>query len=129
MSEKSFSVAGIVTDSQGRTKVRYCNDLVGRIKLFTKNTENKRVEFVELPQAMTKIEAIKFLQTHEKFASAEDQMVLSDALESKTETTAKTTKKVSTKKSELSLDAIRSRKKNDVSVQEILAAADVTVTE
>lgn len=121
MSDKFFSVAGIVTDSKGRTKVRYCNDLVGRIKLFSKNPENKRVDFIELPNSMTKVDAIKFLMQHEKFSSSEDQMVLADALDTKSTEVKTTTKKVKASKADISLDTIRARKKN-VSVEEVLAA-------
>lgn len=131
MSDKMFSVAGIVTDGKGRTKVRYCNDLVGRVKLFTKNSENKRVEFVELPSSMSKPDVIKFLMTSDKFASAEDQMVLSDALSSiepkssKTtrSTGTKTVKVTSSKKTKPSLDAIRARK---VTTEQVLAAIATT---
>lgn len=121
MSDKFFSVAGIVTDSKGRTKVRYCNDLVGRIKLFSKNPENKRVDFIELPNSMTKVDAIKFLMQHEKFSSSEDQMVLADALDTKSTEVKTATKKVKASKADISLDTIRARKKN-VSVEQVLAA-------
>jgi hypothetical protein len=122
---KIFAVAGIVTDEKGRTKVRYCNDLVGRIKLFTKNTANKRVEFVELPNPMSKLDAIKYLSSHEKFQSSEDQVVLSDALSSYEPKSKKVTNVVkvkATKKKAPSLDSIKARvKKSTVTAEDILS--------
>lgn len=125
MSEQLFSVAGIVTDEKGRTKVRYCNDLVGRVKLFTKNTQNKRVDFVELPNPMAKVDAINYLLTHATFASNEDQSLLKDSLvvrspKAKRVVKEKTVKVSAKNKSELSLDKIRARKKK-VTAEEVLA--------
>lgn len=60
--EKLFTVAGTATNPDGTTKVRFANDLVARIKILTKaNCTN--IDLVELPRAMTKLEALEHLQT------------------------------------------------------------------
>lgn len=132
---KSFKVAGIVSDDKGRVKVRYCNDLVGRVKLFSKNANTKRIDFVELPNPMDKVSAIKFLMANEKFQSPEDQAVLSDALEGREPKAPKAkkpkTEKVATvkasKKNVPSLDSIKARaKKSKASVEDVIAAVTET---
>lgn len=129
---KSFKVAGIVSDDKGRVKVRYCNDLVGRVKLFTKNPNTKRVDFIELPSPMDKVSAIKFLMAHDTFKSPEDQAVLADALEgrepkSKKPKTQKVAKVKADKKSVPSLDSIKARaKKSKASVEDVIAAVTET---
>ena len=129
---KTFKVAGIVGDDKGRVKVRYCNDLVGRVKLFTKNPNTKRVDFIELPNPMDKVSAINFLMAHGDFKSPEDQAVLSDALEgrepkSKKSKSEKVAKVKSTKKNVPSLDSIKARaKKSTASVEDVIAAVTET---
>jgi hypothetical protein len=60
--EKLFTVAGTATNPDGTTKARFANDLVARIKILTKaNCSN--INLVELPRAMTKLEALQHLQT------------------------------------------------------------------
>ena len=126
---KTFKVAGIVSDEKGRVKVRYCNDLVGRIKLFSKNSGTKRIDFVELPNPMDKVEAIKFLMANEKFQSPEDQATLSEALdgrlpkETQKSKSPKVAKVKATKKNAPSLDSIKARaKKSKASVEDVIAA-------
>lgn len=134
---KTFKVAGIVSDDKGRTKVRYCNDLVGRVKLFSKNASTKRIEFVELPNPMDKVSAIKFLTSHEKFQSPEDQAVLFEALESRESTpkvkktkVEKVAKVKTSKKNVPSLDSIKARgKKSKASVEDVIAAVTTETTE
>ena len=58
-SNQTFKVAGITTHN-GNAKVRYANDMIRRIKQFTKGG-HERVDFIELPNEMTKIEALKYL--------------------------------------------------------------------
>ena len=59
--EKKFTVAGTASQ-HGITKVRFANDLVSRIKILVKNNcEN--INLVELPEPMTKLEALKYLET------------------------------------------------------------------
>ncbi len=60
--EKLFTVAGTATNPDGTTKARFANDLVARIKIMSKaNCTN--INLVELPRAMTKLEALQHLQT------------------------------------------------------------------
>ena len=53
-----FTVAG-VSVNKGRTKVRFCSDLVLRIKNLQKQGDTD-IKLVELPHPMTKIEACQF---------------------------------------------------------------------
>jgi len=62
MNEKTFTVAGTATNANGTVKVRFANDLVARIKILNKNNCTK-INLVELPRAMTKLEALQHLQT------------------------------------------------------------------
>jgi hypothetical protein len=59
--EKLFTVAGTATD-RGVTKARFANDLVARIKILNKNNCTN-INLVELPHAMTKLQALQHLQT------------------------------------------------------------------
>ena len=58
--EKTFTVAGTATNSDGTVKVRFANDLVARIKILNKNNCTN-INLVELPKAMTKMEALQHL--------------------------------------------------------------------
>jgi len=58
--EKTFTVAGTAT-LNGNTKVRFANDLVARIKILAKNNCTD-INLVELPHAMTKMQALQHLQ-------------------------------------------------------------------
>jgi phospholipase/lecithinase/hemolysin len=56
-----FQVAGISTHN-GRTKVRFANDFVTRIKMLIKGGHTN-VNLMTLPTAMTKPEAVAYLKT------------------------------------------------------------------
>ena len=118
---QTFKVAGI-TVHNGNAKVRFTDDMVRRIKQFTKGGAT-RVDFIELPSEMTKIEALKYLQAHADFQSAEDQATLADTLADKEKEANKGQVKV--KATEPSLDAIKARgeKKADVTAEQVLEAA------
>jgi hypothetical protein len=60
-SEKLFTVAGTATNPDGTTKARFANDMVSRVKILTKNNCTN-INLVELPQPMTKLEALQHLQ-------------------------------------------------------------------
>lgn len=60
--EKLFTVAGTATDTKGNTKARFANDLVARVKILTK-AGCSNINLVELPQPMTKLEALQHLQS------------------------------------------------------------------
>jgi hypothetical protein len=59
--EKLFTVAGTATNPDGTTKARFANDLVARVKILSKNNCTN-INLVELPRAMTKLEALQYLQ-------------------------------------------------------------------
>lgn len=121
---KLFTVAGITTHSRENvtvTKVRYGNDMIRLVKTLSSDRkigvsydlggrgdgflDSKRVDLVDLPTAMTKEDALRFLAQHADFQSADDQAVIQDALSERTAKPAKT-KEV---KVELSLEAIKAR--------------------
>jgi hypothetical protein len=58
--EKTFTVAGTATNSDGTTKARFANDLVARIKILNK-AGCTNINLVELPRAMTKLAALQYL--------------------------------------------------------------------
>ena len=58
--DKLFTVAGTATNSDGTTKARFANDLVARIKILNK-AGCSNINLVELPRAMTKLEALQHL--------------------------------------------------------------------
>ena len=55
-----FTVAGTATNPDGTTKARFANDLVARIKILN-ISGCTNINLVELPRAMTKLEALQFL--------------------------------------------------------------------
>jgi hypothetical protein len=57
--EKMFTVAGTATH-KGITKARFANDLVARIKILNKAGATN-INLVELPRAMTTLEALQYL--------------------------------------------------------------------
>jgi hypothetical protein len=75
---KTFKVIGVST-LNGKTKVRFANDLATRIKNLVKNGHTD-VELFELPEAMTKEAGIAYVRANNLFvvpadtaeASAED---------------------------------------------------------
>ena len=120
-SNQTFKVAGI-TIHNGNAKVRFTDDMVRRIKQFTKGGAS-RVDFVELPSEMTKVEALTYLSFHADFQSASDQATIADTLEDKTKEASKGNVKVKASKTKPSLDAIKARaKKSEVSAEQVLSA-------
>ena len=111
MSTKLFTVAGIVVQN-GRTTVRFSDDLGRRVKQFSKGGAS-RVDFVQLPSAMTKVDALRYLLTVSNFASAEDQATLAEYLADRERDARKGEVKVQAKPS---LDAIKGRAKVKTSV-------------
>ena len=106
MSTKLFTVAGI-TVHNGNAKVRFTEDMGRRVKQFSKGGAT-RVDFVSLPQAMNKIDALKYLLTLPNFASAEDQATISETLADREKEARKGEVRVQAKPS---LDAIKGRAK------------------
>ena len=119
-SNQTFKVAGI-TVHNGNAKVRFTDDMVRRIKQFSKGGAT-RIDLVELPSEMTKLEALTYLSFHADFQSAADQATIADSIVDK----SKSTGEVKVKKTKPSLDAIkaRSKKTKQVSVEDILSAVE-----
>jgi hypothetical protein len=128
MANQTFKVVGITTHGDS-TKIRFTDDMVRRIKQFTKGGAS-RVDFIELPSEMTKLEALKYMATQPEFASAGDQATIADCIEDRVKEASKGTVKVkttkTTKTTKPSIDAIKARgkKTKEVSVKEILAAVE-----
>jgi hypothetical protein len=53
-------VAGTATNPDGTTKARFANDFVARVKILSK-AGCTNINLVELPRAMTKLEALEYL--------------------------------------------------------------------
>lgn len=122
MAKNTFKVAGI-TEHNGNAKVRFTDDMIRRVKQFTKGGAS-RIELVELPSEMTKIEALKYLQSHEAFTSPEDQALIADCLTDREKEANKGEVKVkASKKDKPSIDAIKARsKKKEVTAEDVIAA-------
>ena len=109
MANQTFKVAGI-TVHNGNAKVRFTDDMVRRIKQFTKGGAT-RADFVELPTEMTKVEALNYMLTRPEFASAGDQATINDSLADRVKEASKGTVKVKATKSKPSVEAIKARAK------------------
>ena len=112
MSEQLFKVAGITTHN-GNSKVRFTDDLIRRVKQFTKGGAT-RIDLMELPSAMTKLDALKFLQGHADYQSPEDQALISDSLADREKAPKSEVKVKASKVVKPSLDAIKQRSKTTV---------------
>ena len=113
MANNTFKVAGITTHG-ANTKVRFTDDMIRRVKQFAKGGAS-RIDLIELPSEMTKIEALKYLATHETFQSPADQATIADTLADKEKESRKGEVKV--KASKPSLDAIKARAKKTVATE------------
>ena len=109
--EKTFTVAGTAINADGTVKARFANDLVARIKILNK-AGCTEINLVELPRAMTKMEALKYMDSLKW--DGDDGYAVSAKLYEK----MKEIKKGEYKK-EISIAEIRSRKV-DVTPVEIL---------
>ncbi len=84
--DKLYTVAG-VSKLDGEYKVRFANDVL-RIKVLAKHG-HEDITLVELPEAMTKVEAVKFIKTVDEFAGVAAQAAIADYLDRKDEKPAK----------------------------------------
>lgn len=73
MSNQTFKFAGYSVTSNGVTKARFGNDMVSRIKKLKDNSEHF---FLELPSAMTKKDAAKYLLDNADIGSAQTKDAL-----------------------------------------------------
>jgi hypothetical protein len=95
-----FQVTGIST-LDGKTKVRFANDLVSRVKILVKDG-HADINLMELKEPLTKLECVRYLKTTDLYADFSEAI---DAAEEKYAHAG--TVKMS--KSALSLDAIKAR--------------------
>jgi hypothetical protein len=58
--DKLFTVAGTATNPNGTVKARFANDVVARIKILNK-AGCTNINLMELPTAMTKLQALQYL--------------------------------------------------------------------
>lgn len=86
MTSKLYTVAG-VSKQAGEYKVRFANDTM-RIKVLAKHGHDD-ITLVELPEALTKLAAIKFIQQLDEFQGAAEQSAIADYLDRKDDTPAK----------------------------------------
>jgi hypothetical protein len=117
MTSKTYAVVGI-TVHNGDAKVRFTHDLVRRVKQFSKGGAT-RCDFIELPNQMTKVEALNYMLTRPEFVSPADQATINDALDTRvTEPKVKVPKKNTP-----SLAAIKARgNRKTTSAEDVLAA-------
>lgn len=103
--DKSFKVAGVST-VKGNYKVRFANDM-SRVKVLVK-TGHTDIELIELPQAMSKSEAVAFLKTSTLMAKAVYRQAI-EAGDAKYNAEAKPARTVKVKAAKPSLTAIKAR--------------------
>jgi len=58
--DKQFTVVGS-SSLDGKTKVRFMNDSI-RVKILEKNG-HLNIDFINLPHAMTKVDAVRYMQS------------------------------------------------------------------
>lgn len=75
--DKIYTVVGTST-LNGETKIRFANDTM-RIKVLAKNGHTD-INLVELPEAMLKTDAAKFLATLDEFQGAAEQEAIAEYL-------------------------------------------------
>ena len=123
MANQTFKVAGITTHN-GNTKVRFTDDMIRRIKQFTTGGAS-RIDLVELPSEMTKVEALKYLASHAEFQSPSDQATIADSLDDRVKESSKGEVKVKSTKAKPSMVDLKARAKKkstkEVSAEQILA--------
>lgn len=76
MTDKLYTVAG-TSSHNGKTKVRFANDYVGRFKILTKNG-HENINIIELPSEMNKADVCKFLQSNDKFQDEASQSAIAE---------------------------------------------------
>lgn len=102
-----------ITVHNGVAKVRFGVDRIRRIKQFTKGGAT-RIDLVDLPSEMNKLDALNFMKSHPDFQSAEDQSVISDAYDYRAKVAGRASGEVKVrvpraKKEKPTLDSIKAR--------------------
>ena len=117
--DKLFSVAGTATNPDGTTKARFANDFVARVKILSK-AGCTNINLVELPHAMTKLDALRYL-TEQGITQGDAGYAVSAKLAEKAKVAKRGEVKVSAKPD---MKAIRARKA-DVTAEQLIEAADL----
>lgn len=76
--DQTFTVAG-TSKHNGSFKVRFANDML-RTKVLTKH-DHTEIVLVELPRAMTKLEAVNHIATLPEFANVGSKTAIMDYLD------------------------------------------------
>lgn len=97
-----FNVTGIST-LNGKTKVRFANDLVSRVKILVKE-KHTDINLIELAHSLSKLDCVKYLKGTDLYANPTFAAAIDAADEKYTDQGT-----VTVSKSELSLDAIKAR--------------------
>ena len=118
--EKLFTVAGTARNADGTVKARFANDLVARIKILNK-AGCTDINLVELPEPMTKLGALQYLQA-QGITEGDAGYAVSAKLAEKSKAAKKGEVRVKATKA-VKAKAAKSAKK-DVSAEDILAAAE-----
>jgi len=118
MTEKTFTVAGTATNPDGTTKARFANDLVARIKILNK-AGCTNINLVELPRAMTKLEALQYL-TEQGITDGDAGYAVAAKLSEK----AKVAKKGEVKVKATKVAKAPAKAKSTVTAEDILKAAE-----
>ena len=114
--DKLFTVAGTATNADGTTKARFANDLVARIKILNK-AKCTNINLVELPRAMTKLEALQYL-TEQGITEGDAGYAVANKLAEKSKVAKKGEVKVKAAK------ASAPKAKSTVTAEDILKAAE-----
>ena len=116
--EKLFTVAGTARNADGTVKARFANDLVARIKILNK-AGCTDINLVELPQAMTKLQALQYL-TEQGITEGDAGFAVANKLAEKAKVA---------KKGEVKVQASKGAKakatKKSVTAEQVVAAADL----
>jgi len=115
--EKLFTVAGTAKNADGTVKARFANDLVSRIKILNK-AGCTEINLVELPQAMTKLEALQYL-TEQGITEGDAGFAVANKLAEKAKLAKKGEVKVQASKGVKAKTA-----KKAVTAEQVLAAAE-----
>lgn len=129
MANQTFKVVGITVHGDS-TKIRFTDDMVRRIKQFTKGGAT-RCDFIELPSEMTKLEALKYMATHADFQSPADQATIADYISDREKEVTKGTVKVKVSKVKVkpSVESIKARAKKAKKATEEVVTEEVTTEE
>ena len=80
--DKLFTVAG-TSKLNGEMKVRFANDVM-RVKVLAKHG-HEDITLIELPNEMTKLDAVKFIKGLDEFQGVAEQAAIADYLDRKDE--------------------------------------------